>query len=94
MHRAPGTLAAPSVGGFAAWLLAKLRREGSGQQRLVVLERVTVAPRQFVALVEAEGKRLLVATSPDGVPAFYPLDGGNSIMRESRSQPLKGRVSW
>ena len=33
-----------------------------------------LAPRQSLALVEAEGRRFLVATSAEGAPAFYPLD--------------------
>jgi hypothetical protein len=39
------------------------------------VERIALAPRQSLALIEAEGRRFLVATSPEGAPAFYPLDG-------------------
>jgi hypothetical protein len=38
--------------------------------RLELLERIALAPRQSLALVEAEGRRFLVATSPEGAPAF------------------------
>ena len=38
------------------------------------MERIALAPRQSLALVEAEGRRFLVATSPEGAPAFYALD--------------------
>jgi Flagellar biosynthesis protein, FliO len=80
-------------GGLTGWVLARLGRGGSAQPRLALLERITLAPRQTLALVEAEGQRLLVATSPDGAPSFYPLDGSGlqahtALTRRSR------RVSW
>ena len=61
-------------GGLAGWLLEKLRRTARPRQRLALLERIALAPRQSLALVEADGRRLLVATSPEGAPAFYALD--------------------
>lgn len=65
----------PVVGGLAGWLLERLRRGPHQAPRLALLERITLAPRQSLALVEAEGRRLLVATSPEGPPSFYALDG-------------------
>jgi flagellar biogenesis protein FliO len=82
------------------WLLGRvlgrlrgLRRPGP---RLALLERIALAPRQSLALVEAEGRRFLVATSAEGAPAFYALD--------ERARPASGngtgaaravaRVSW
>ncbi|MGD0789863.1 MAG: flagellar biosynthetic protein FliO [Terracidiphilus sp.] len=62
------------VGGLAGWLLDRLRGDRP-RPRLELLERIALAPRQSLALVEAEGRRFLVATSPEGAPAFYPLDG-------------------
>ena len=44
------------------------------EPRLALVERITLAPRQSLALIEAEGRRILVATSAEGGPAFYPLD--------------------
>jgi flagellar biogenesis protein FliO len=61
-------------GGLAGWLLTKLRRARRARPRLALVERITLAPRQSLSLIEAEGRRLLVATSADGAPAFYPLD--------------------
>jgi hypothetical protein len=61
-------------GGLAAWLLEKLRRSRRPEPRLAVIERITLAPRQSLALVEAEGRRFLVATSAEGAPTFYALD--------------------
>jgi flagellar biogenesis protein FliO len=70
-------------------LLMKLRGGRPMQPRLELLERITLAPRQSLALVEAEGRRILVATSAEGAPAFFALD--------SRQRPAlrRGqRVSW
>jgi hypothetical protein len=64
----------PVIGGLAGWLLGRLRGVRRPAPRLAVLERISLAPRQSLALVEAEGRRFLVATSPEGTPAFYALD--------------------
>jgi flagellar biogenesis protein FliO len=61
-------------GGLAGWLLERLRGTRRAPPRLAVLERIALAPRQSLALVEADGRRFLVATSPEGAPAFYALD--------------------
>jgi flagellar biogenesis protein FliO len=65
-------------GGLAGWLLSFLRnRTGTHESRhprLELLERITLAPRQSLVLVEAEGRRFLVATSMDGGSAFHALD--------------------
>jgi hypothetical protein len=83
-------------GGLAGWLLGRLRSGGHARPRLQLLERIALAPRQSLALIEAEGRRLLVATSPEGAPAFYALDeqtqpGG---VRHSGSMRPLARVSW
>ena len=38
-----------------------------------MIERVSLSPRQSLALVEADGIRMLVATSPDASVTFFPL---------------------
>lgn len=85
--------AAPPFGGLAGVLLRPLLKRLSGarrtQPRLELVERISIAPRQSLSLVEAEGRRFLVATSVDGAPAFYPLDGG--ALPAPRRAP---RVSW
>jgi flagellar biogenesis protein FliO len=81
-------------GGLAGWVLARLRRSGQDRRpRLELLERIALAPRQSLALVEAEGRRFLVATSPEGAPAFYALEerGRQVGVRQARSA---ARVSW
>ena len=78
--------------GLAGWLIGKLRGKRRERPRLELVERIALAPRQSLALVEAEGRRILVATSPEGGPAFYPLD------ERARSPSTRGqqspRISW
>ena len=68
--------------GLGARVLGYLRggmRGGKRREpRLALLERIALAPRQSLALVEAEGRRFLVATSQEGGPAFYALDRTNA----------------
>jgi hypothetical protein len=83
-------------GGLAGWLLKRLRSKCHARPRLELLERISLAPRQSLALIEAEGRLLLVATSPEGAPAFYALDeqarpGGE---RHLASTHFPARVSW
>ena len=81
-------------GGLAGWVLSRLGGGGCTRPRLTLVERISLGPRQQLALVEAEGRRLLVATSAEGGPAFYALDERprNKGMRESA--PKQARVSW
>jgi len=73
--------------GLAGWLLNRLHVVRRPERRLAVLERISLAPRQTVALIEAEGRRFLVATSADGTPAFFPLD---EPQRHSPHEPSAG----
>jgi flagellar biogenesis protein FliO len=84
------------VGGMAGWVLGRLRAGGRARSRLELVERITLAPRQSLALVEAEGRRFLVATSPEGAPAFYALDELPRLAanRPSGSARPAARVSW
>jgi len=63
-----------AIGGLAGWLWERLRPGGRSRPRLELVERIALAPRQSLSLVEAEGRRFLVVTSPEGSPAFYALD--------------------
>jgi hypothetical protein len=88
------------MGGVAGWLLgrlkSRLRTDGRERPRLALVERVTLAPRQSLALVEAEGRRFLVATSPEGAPAFYALDGAGRLGGDYAKGAARpgARVSW
>ena len=91
-----------SGSGLAGWLLDKLRSSSKrSQPRLALVERIALAPRQSLALVEAEGRRFLVATSPEGAPTFYALDERSSVTRlrpfanrQSTVARPAARVSW
>jgi flagellar biogenesis protein FliO len=79
--------------GLAAWLLERLRGPARPRPSLALLERITLAPRQSLALVEAEGRRFLVAASAEGSPTFHALDEnvGHLSRRRIAGRP---RVSW
>lgn len=79
--------------GIGAWLIAQLSLREKVKPRLTVVERVTLAPRQFLVMVEAEGQRILVATSPDGSPAFYALDPQTNSQARIRKSRAKGLVA-
>lgn len=94
---------ASGMGGVAGWLMGKWQGRRTERPRLALLDRITLAPRQSLALVEAEGRRILVATSAEGGPAFYPLEEAhqppvdrNAVAAAPRlKQPHRQpRVSW
>lgn len=76
-------------GGLAGWIFSRWRSRSRTQPRLALLERISLAPRQTLSLVEAEGRRFLIASSPEGAPAFYPLD-----RRATTGKQRAGRISW
>lgn len=83
------------IGGLAGWLLARIRIQRRPRSSLALLERITLAPRQSLSLVEAEGRRFLIATSAEGTPAFYPLEAPPDAHagRQPRSS-VPARISW
>lgn len=74
--------------GLAGWLIERLRRTSVRTPRLALVERINLAPRQTLALIEADGERVLVATSPEGAPVFYPLHGrpGRPVRTDARKR--------
>ena len=76
--------------GLAGWVLSKLSRDPKARPRLTLVDRISLAPRQSLALIEAEGRRFLVATSQEGAPVIYPLDPEEeSAMSHHRRSPQK-----
>lgn len=74
------------------WLGRWFRPADRPGPRLALVERIALAPRQALVLVEAEGRRFLVATSAEGSAVFYPLDeAGRAAGRQPRG--LR-RVTW
>lgn len=82
----------PAVAGWAGWLLKKMRRGTRQPARLELLERITLAPRQSLVLVEADGRRFLVASPAEGSPSFYPLDGARPRVQPGTRR--MARISW
>jgi flagellar biogenesis protein FliO len=83
------------AGGAMSWLLHHLGAATRPHARLAVVERVALAPRQSLVLVEAEGRRLLVAMSAEGAAAFYALDRPSEISHDDEGRgavELKGYV--
>ena len=74
-------------------LLAQLLRRAAPRRRLAVLDRLPLAPKQSLALIEVDGRKMLIATSGDGTPAVYPLDGPAPPNGAARL-PRRSRVSW
>jgi flagellar biogenesis protein FliO len=88
---APHALASQRVG-LAAWLFSRFRRRTFQQPRLAFVEKIVLAPRQIVALIEADGQRVLVATSAEGAPAFFPLaPKPNRTSRARKTTAAKGK---
>lgn len=85
------------LGGLAGWLvgwvLGRMRGTAKTAPRLQLVERITLGPRQTLALVEAEGRRVLVATSPEGAPAFYSIDGAVGVKLGRVLAPARPRSS-
>jgi len=55
-------------------LLHGWHRPSASPARLELIERVQLSPKQSLVLVEADGRRLLLATSADGAAVFFSLE--------------------
>lgn len=64
---------------LAAWILHRWHTAAARPAQLHLLSRIQLAPRQTVALLEADGVRLLVATSADGAASFFPLHSRQAV---------------
>ena len=80
--------------GLGARLLQWARRRQPQRAQLILVERITLAPRQSLSLVEVEGKRILVATAGEGAPAFYTLETHHVASSPHSDSKPAGRVSW
>lgn len=72
------------------WLIAKISGRVRTESRLLLVERINLAPRQSLSLIEADGQRLLVATSADGAPAFYALSAPGRPRTSNRRKTAVG----
>jgi hypothetical protein len=74
--------------GLIARLLRGWQVSAERPARLALIARIELGARQTVALIEAEGERLLVASSADGGVSFFPLNGSDSNRDESSARPF------
>lgn len=84
----PTGLAGRLVADAVAWIARGGKAAAQTSPPLRLVERIALAPRQSLALIEADGQRLLVATCPDGSPAFYALSAPGGLRTKA------SRVSW
>jgi len=95
--------------GLTGWLLRLWQRAAERRLRpsqLALIERISLGPKHVLALVEAEGMHVLVATSAEGAAAFYPLhaiaaekpeprtQGSSSVAGRALRPGALSRVSW
>jgi|SRR5580698_3508491 hypothetical protein len=79
-------------------VLNRWKRRTNIERRLRLVERISLAPKQSLALIEAEGQKLLVAFASDGAPAFFALQEQVPAVRNPKpadasfSIPLLGGV--
>ncbi len=64
-----------SAGRLAGRIFELFRRKPAAS-RLALLERMGIAPRQSLVLVEADGHKLLIGLSAEAAPTFFSLDAG------------------
>jgi hypothetical protein len=75
----PGYFVANRLGsGLIARFLRGWQISAARPSRLALIARIELGARQTVALIEAEGQRLLVASSADGAASFFSLNGAES----------------
>ena len=78
----------------AAWAVARWRRRwGTPKRRLQVLERTFLARGASVALVEVEGRRLLVGVSNDGVRLLRDFEESGGPQFPKRFAPVLADVA-
>ena len=75
-----------------ATIFERLSRRATAIPKMAVLERVNVAPRQFIALIDVEGEKLLVSASQNGSPRFFRLTASRGNGRSGERIPIEGTV--
>lgn len=80
--------------GIVGWISGRIRGLKRATPHLTLVERIALAPRQSLALVQADGRRFLVATSAEGTPAFYPLDERPEASWAAGNAAANARLIW
>lgn len=80
--------------GLAGWLLERVRHRSKTRPRLALVERISLAPRQAVSLLEVDGQKLLIATAQECSPSFCLLNSSvRRVRRKGRSEiPFEGII--
>ena len=60
----------------------------------MLVERINLAPRQAVSLVEVDGQQILIATAQEGSPSFCHLNSRLGRVRETliNEVPFEGTI--
>jgi flagellar biogenesis protein FliO len=83
------------IGGLAGWLMQRWQGRARPRPSLALLEKISLAPRQSLALIEVDDRRFLVATSAEGAPAFCALQTGAVHEHRERNPAVgRARISW
>jgi hypothetical protein len=86
----PGYFFANKLGsGLIARFLRGWQISAVRPARLALIARIELGARQTVALIEAEGQRLLVASSADGAASFFSLNSAGPRRDESFPSALE-----
>jgi hypothetical protein len=59
------------------------------QRRIKIIERISLAPRHSLVMIEADGRQLLVSLAQGAQAAFFAL--GSAQLEKSNSQPRRDR---
>jgi hypothetical protein len=80
--------------GFVGWLLGRVRQRSEVRRRLVLVERISLAPRQTVCLLEVDDQKLLIATAQDSSPSLCLLSSnlGQTGGRLRHHVPFEGFI--
>ncbi len=75
----------------AGWFSRRMQRtRGAGGRRIRCVESFAIGSRERIVLLEADGQRLLVGTSPGGMRTLhvYPVDAADASTATSIPAPV------
>jgi hypothetical protein len=78
LERGQGRIGSPVIE-LARWLFKRLQPSPARPAQMAVLERISLAPRQSLTLVEVQECKFLIVTSVEGISVVHPLGTGRII---------------
>ncbi|MGA2559382.1 MAG: flagellar biosynthetic protein FliO [Terracidiphilus sp.] len=75
LERGQGRIGSPVIE-LARWLFKRLQPSPARPAQMAVLERISLAPRQSLTLVEVQECKFLIVTSVEGISVVHPLGTG------------------